>query len=134
MLHIGFGERIFHNDASLVDPYYGEWEIGTYYAAWRVIKNNEVLCGSSEVVDSLGELNDKLENIKLKKLLSIQMISQLDIRLEFENAIRIEFMDFNGDKDDEVVHIFGPNKFYAEYLVTKGWVIGVSNKSQPFEK
>src|SRR6185369_4583727 len=56
-IHIGLGEKIYHGNSKLLDEYYGEWEIGTYYSAWRVLKEGRIICGSDDLVDSADELN-----------------------------------------------------------------------------
>ena len=47
---MGFGARIQHGKPGLKDDYKGEWELGTYGCAWRVIGDGKILCGSDDSV------------------------------------------------------------------------------------
>ena len=120
---IGFGAQRFHGNPALVDSFYGEWEVGTYYAAWRVAAPGRILCGSDDVVDSTNELNERLSQIELGHPTGIEMLSEYDVRL----ALGAHFLDFlgtHGEEDEHVLHIFGPDDLYIEYSVARGWEIG----------
>ena len=125
-LTLGFGEKIPHFRKKAYDTFSGEWEIGTYCSAWRIIEKNKLICGSMDPVDSLEELDVKLSGIEFGRVLNIEMMSEFDIRLVLDNEIVIEFLCAT-DYDDEVIFIFGPNHLYVQYTLNEGWRFGKSN-------
>jgi hypothetical protein len=122
---IGFGNKIYHNKHYLNDRYYGEWEIGTYYCSWRIIKNTKIICGSNDS-KNFDELNIYVNNIRFGSIKTISHISDYDIRIELTNRISIDFLCTISDID-EYFHIFCPNNKYIEYSFNK-WNICESNK------
>lgn len=126
-LSIGFGERVFHGKSNMPDDFYGEWEIGTYTASWRVVQKDIILCGSQDVVDEDAELDQLLNTILLGRVAAITNIGKLDIRVDMDNGIHIDFLGCSTE-DDEMFHIFGPENLYIEYSVKEAWKIGKSNK------
>jgi len=125
-LSVGFGEKVPQSESKAADPFYGEWEFGTYSSAWRVIQEGRVVCGSSDVVDSIEELDERLQAIKLGAVLAIETLSQLDIRIKLDGEIYIDFICASAE-DDEMFHIFGPESLYVEYTCRDGWKVGKSN-------
>ncbi|SRR6266481_446555 len=124
-LTIGFGKKIPHGRPNLADDFYGEWQIGTYYAAWRVIKDGKILCGSRDVVDSLVELEERFRQIQLGRINGIWMVSEFDIRIDLDDGIHIDFLGAaREDEDDEMLHIFCPNGLYVRYSTLDGWKVG----------
>ena len=124
-LSMGFGEKKFHNKPILSDKYYGEWEIGTYYGSWRIIKNNKIILGSTDSKDDLDYLNKKIKKIKFGEIVSITNISAFDVRVEFNNNLIVDFITLFSD-DDEYFHIFIPDHGVVRFK--KGsWVVGKSN-------
>ncbi len=122
---LGFGEKIPHGKSRLVDDFYGEWEIGTYSAAWRIVQEGTILCGSRDVVDSLGELDERLRKIKIGRIQTINPLSKLDIRVCFDDAMHIDFLG-TASEPDELLHIFCPGNLYIEYSILSGWKVGDS--------
>lgn len=125
-LSVGFGEKVPHSKPKTADPFYGEWELGTYSSAWRVIQEGRVVCGSSDVVDSIDELDERLQAIKLGAVLAIEALSQFDIRVKLDDEVCIDFICASAE-DDEMFHIFGPESLYVEYTCSEGWKAGKSN-------
>jgi hypothetical protein len=127
-LHLGFGERMYHGNPKLVDAYYGEWEIGTYYCAWRVIKDAKILCGSDDAVESVDELDASLKQIELGAVLSIEQLGNLDVRVELDTGAAIEFLATTSDEADECFGINnGVSHQLVEFTVGSGWTMGASN-------
>ncbi len=126
-LSLGFGEKVYHGNSNLVDAFYGEWEIGTFYCAWRVIYDQKILCGSSDAVDSLDELDAALKQIDFGCIQSLTQPTRFDVRAEFDTGIAVEFLASTSD-DDECFHVFGPQSLHVEFSVLEGWKIGKSNK------
>ena len=107
---------------------YGEWEIGTYNAAWRVTLNGDVLCGSKDA----GADRDRAN-----KLLAIDLGSVLgwdatvsSVRFRFTAGYEVEFLRVNSDQD-EWFHLFGPGDMYVELSGCGNWVVGISNSPWP---
>ena len=126
-MSIGFGKKVFHGKEKLQDLFYGEWEMGTYYTAWRVIQYGEILCGSQDSEHSTNDLDKRLKSIAFGSVTAIYSISIFDIRIEFDIGICIEVLGSISD-DDEIFHIFGPNDIYIEYKIRNGWKVGKSNE------
>lgn len=126
-LRIGFGLKVPHNKLGHLDDYYGEWEIGTYTASWRIYKGRNIFCGSKEPVDSNRELDEILQKVTFDSIVSIKDISPFDIQVKFNNEVCIDIMSSSSD-DDEVFHVFGPLGKYIEYTVEQGWKVGRSDE------
>lgn len=126
-LSMGFGDKKYHGNIRLIDNFYGEWELGTYTAAWRVVKDGHVLLGSCDPVDSVSELDELFGDLSFGRIVSINNINSLDIRVEFDCGSCIDFVNASSD-DDEIFHIFGPSDLYVSYIPVEGWTIGKSNQ------
>lgn len=125
-LSIGFGEKLPNLKSKTVESFYGEWEIGTYSSSWRIVVNGEIICGSMDVVDSVDELDRRVQSLFLGSIISIENISPFDIRVSLDQGVFIDFICAAAD-DDEIFHIFGPESLYIEYKYIDGWRIGKSN-------
>jgi len=130
-LSIGFGEKIFHNNPKLKDKYYGEWEIGTYYGSWRIIKNNRIILGSNDFKDDIELVNRRVNDIIFGSIKDINNYSPFDVRVIFNDGMIIDFISTFID-DDEIFHIFCPGGKYIEFKAGGLWEIGKSNT--PWEK
>lgn len=119
-LMIGFGDEVSRPTARNALAVRSEWEIGTYTAAWRIVHGNEVLCGSMDPVDGNDELDLKVQGLQLGAALKIEMTSRFDIRVVLSEQSYVEFICASSD-DDEILHIFGPDNFFAKYSVADGW-------------
>ncbi|HWV16076.1 MAG TPA: hypothetical protein VN030_11665 [Cellvibrio sp.] len=125
-LSIGFGEKIPHVKSRAVDAFYGEWEIGTYSSAWRIVCEDKIICASMNLVDSSEELDQQLQSIFLGGVVSVEMTSLFDIRVNLDNGVFIDFICVSAD-DDEMFHIFGPDYRYVDFIAANGWGVGKSN-------
>ena len=129
-LSLGFGEKVPHLRKKSVDSFKGEWEIGTYSSAWRIVKSGAILCGSMNPIDSNEELEQQVEAIELGSVMSIEMLSKFDIRITLDDGTFIEFMCASND-DETMFHIFGPDHLLLDYKSTDGWRLGKSNEPSP---
>jgi hypothetical protein len=125
-LSIGFGARVQNTRPGATDPQYCEWEVGTYSSAWRLVRGDQVLCGSMDVVDSIEELSEYLQGVQLGNVTSIEALSPLEIRISLDNDVVVDFICVSND-DDEMFHIFGPEALYVEYKCLEGWFVGKSD-------
>lgn len=125
-LSIGFGAKVIHQNPKTRDKYYGEWEIGTFNSAWRVIRAGKILCASNDPVDSIKELDAAINQIDFSNFVSVQQLTDVDVRVLFDHDMVIDFLAAASD-DDEMFHIFCPERKYLEFTIRKGWTIGESN-------
>jgi len=125
-LSLGFGEPT-RPTAKHDQKDYRDWEIGTYRSAWRVVKQGLILCGSRDAVESVQELNAALRQIQLGRFSSLSQPTELDVRIDFDSGIAIDFLAATGD-NDESFHIFCPGAVCVEFVVHRGWKIGPSDK------
>ena len=121
-LFIGFGDV----DTTSTKPH-ASTEIGTYDCSWRVSRGGSVLCGRDDAVDEISELQDCLSGINLGEFVAISQLSEFDVRLEFSAGICIDVLCTISD-DDEVIHIFFPNKEVLTFQPSKGWRFGRSDQ------
>jgi len=128
-LSLGFGEKTYHNDPRLNDDYYGEWEAGSFYCAWRIMRGGNILYGADDSVEYLEKLN--ADAIDMGKLISLEQLSDIDMRLKFDSGIVVDFFATVSDTD-EYFHIFCPDHIYVELAAGGKWSIGESNK--PFNR
>jgi len=124
-LSLGFGEKVFHNNPRLKNKYYGEWEIGTYYCSWRIVRDNDVILGSNDSND-IDELNKKIEIIDFNEIVAIKNTSILDVQVVFKDGIAIDFINTISDKD-EIFHIFCPKNIFIKFTTEGVWEIGKSD-------
>ena len=125
-LSLGFGAEV-RSTIKLNEKIYREWEVGTYRCAWRVVREGIVLCGSQDVVDSIEELNLALDRIEFGRFMSLRQFSDLDVRVEFDSGVAVDFLATISD-EDECFHIFCPPKRFIQFSVRNGWKAGPSDK------
>ena len=85
-----------------------------------------ILCGSNDAADSIEALNAVLGRIELGGLASLRTLGDLDVNVEFDSGIAVDFLATISD-GDECFHIFCPDKVYVEFSVSGGWKIGKSD-------
>jgi len=130
-LTLGFGKKVRHGHGEkLVDVFYGEWEIRTYSYAWRVIKNGKIVCGSGDAVDHVNELTAVLKRIKFGRIISLEHLTNLDVRVAFDTGIAVDFLAAVSDVD-EGLYIFCPENTMVTFTIGSGWKIGPSDKPWP---
>jgi hypothetical protein len=125
-LSLGFGSEV-PSPIKLDQKIYREWEIGTYRSAWRVIRGGTVVCGSQDAVDSIDELNLALARIELGRFVSLQSVGDLDVRVNLDSGIAVDFLATASD-EDESFHIFCPGERFVEFAVRGGWRTGPSDR------
>jgi hypothetical protein len=127
-LSLGFGA-----DSDFQRPHakrvYRAWELGTYNCEWRFIQASVVLCGSRDSSD-LTELNTAIAGIALGKLISLRQLNELDIRIDFDNGIKVDFLTVKSDEDVSF-HRFCPNNLSIVFSARGGWKLGPSDKPWP---
>lgn len=127
-LRLGFGDKVFHGNPKLIDEYYGEWEMGTYYCAWRVVEGGLLVCGSNDSVESANAIDTRIGQIRFGTFQAIEQLSSLDVRVVFDTGIMVDFLSTTSDADDECLGIIhGPSHRAAEFSAAGGWTIGPSN-------
>ena len=86
-----------------------------------------MLCGSQDVADSIDELNLALGRVDLGRFVSLRQLSELDLRIQFDSGIAVDFLTTFSDQD-ETLHIFCPGDQLLTFSVPGGWEIGPSDK------
>lgn len=119
---IGLGNRIFYDHPRLSHLFHGEWDIITISSAWRIIKDEKIICGS---YDFLEENESKFNTLVFGILLNINCTPPYGLALSFSSGIRIEY--WNQSATDNSLEILAPNNTYLE-LDHKGiWKESCSN-------
>lgn len=121
-LMIGFGKKMYHNDPTLIDSFNGEWELGTHYSSWRILKKKKILIGSNDSTD-IKKLNKKVKKIKFGKIISIRPLTKIDTRVEFDNNICVDFLSTFGDSSEDVFFIFCPDNIYIGLKSNGDWYL-----------
>jgi hypothetical protein len=126
-LSLGFGEKAEPASAA-TEKQYRAWEIGTFgNSAWRITKDGVLLMGSLDSADSIDESNVVLSRISLGRFSALKQPSVLDVRVEFDSGMAVDFLSASGE-EDENFHIFCPGAMYVEFSALGGWDIGPSNE------
>lgn len=126
-LSLGFGAKVYQNDPQLEVPYYGEWEIGTYRAAWRVMKNKRIVIGSGDP-GTPDELTRDLEAHNLGGFSKIELLSDLDILVSLESGHTIQFIAAAHDLEEPFFHIFMPGHMHLGLYAEGHWIHSRSDK------
>jgi len=103
-LSIGFGKRIPNPSKKSRNKFYGEWEIMTYDSAWRVIKENKIICASHDASASLTpddppDIDKAFRKIQFGRLESIKRKNKWDLEVKFDSGIYIDFFAANSNGD-----------------------------------
>ncbi|WP_076350452.1 hypothetical protein [Paludisphaera borealis] len=125
-LSLGFGDVVRHTSA-IADADHGKWEVGTYYSSWRILRGKQIVCGSQDTVDSIDALREAMNSVKWGSCTSIRQLTDFDVRVEFDNDVVVDFLATISD-EDEVFHLFCPNKIVVAFSITDGWRAGPSDK------
>jgi len=122
---LGFGE-IVTLKSRLVEAQHATWEIGTYYDSWRIVKSGEIICGRQDAVDSVQELRQTVSRVSWGNCCAIRQLTRFDVRIEFGNDLAVDILATTSE-DDEVLHIFCPEKMVVTFSLAHGWVAGRSD-------
>jgi len=96
ILHFNKDKELLKTESEDVD-----WIFETISSAWRLSKNEKLLTGSYEDY----EHNDnEFKNLLGKKLLSIEYLTNTDIKLKFENDFH--FITFNHGNTHETLEVY----------------------------
>ncbi|MGY8767910.1 MAG: hypothetical protein ACKVH8_05665 [Pirellulales bacterium] len=125
-LTLGFG-KIENVVTPISNAAHGQWEIITYDCSWRVIKQGKVLCGSGDLVDSIDNLIESFSLLKLGRFVSLEHLSEFDIRVNFSSEMSVDLLCTTSEDDDEILQIFLPNHQVAIFSIIYGWKIGRSD-------
>jgi hypothetical protein len=133
-LSVGFGEKVPNHNPKTHGNYYGEWEIGAYESAWRIMQNGEIICASHDASSSLTpedppDIDKAFREINFGRLLSIRKRNEFDFEIKFDSGISIDLFGASSNADDgDFFHIFCPNKRVILFKAGVGWFVGPSDK------
>ena len=119
-LFIGFGGIIFVKNIRGTSYPHGKWEIGTYRSAWRMIENQRIICGSKCLFDSVEELRQKIVKLEGAKCTGIRMLTEFDVRIEFDQGYCVDILGVFGD-EDELFHMFLPQRRVLALSIGGEW-------------
>ena len=110
-----------------------EWEIGSFYNNWRLVKNGNIVAGAQDTDQGGSYVKDHLLAREFGALREVVQTSAYgDISVFFSGGQEIQFMALISE-DDEIFHVFCPGFTFVEFNPRKGWTLGVSNKPWPNE-
>jgi hypothetical protein len=124
---MGFGKRIPNNNPKTRDGYYGEWEIGTYESAWRVIQNGVIICASHDASDSPApenppDIDGVFRKINFENLVSIRQKTKWDFETKFDFGISLDLFGASSHAEDgEFFHIFCSERKCLSFDSDEGW-------------
>jgi hypothetical protein len=122
-IRFGFGRKIPHSNKA-PDPFYGEWEVGTYSSNWEIYSDNKLLFSSHQNRLSKIELDRQIQELCLGSIIKIELINDnSDVNIILDNHINICFYEMRNEEDTEVVHFFAPDNIYIEFHPKNGWVV-----------
>jgi hypothetical protein len=127
-LSLGFGLPI-QRRTTFGTRTYGEWEAGTYEAAWRVIAVDKVICGSADAARGRDGANALLAGIDLGRLTSYRLGAS-EVLLRFDSGRAVEFLRV-GSGEDEWFHVFCPNGLVVVVSGSGKWAVGPSDRPWP---
>lgn len=87
-LKLGFGEKVFYDSTKLKGKYLFEITVSSVSSAWRVIKDEELICGSDNEIEYC---NDAISKLNLCKVIDFIQISKFDIRIIFDSGVIIDY-------------------------------------------
>ncbi|AFM40484.1 Protein of unknown function (DUF3027) [Desulfosporosinus acidiphilus SJ4] len=122
VLCIGLGERVYYTHPSLRDVFRGEWDIRSYNSAWRLVKDNQIICGYYDLQEESGP---KLELLIGHKLIDIKKISCLDVGFIFDDGFEIDFL--GQSSSGRILEILLPGDINLE-LKNSEWIQYISDE------
>ena len=108
-LFIGLGNKYptFRKAVS----FYGQWEIGTYNASWRIIKDGKILIASES--EKLMTEEKEIVSFPQFKLEEINEPTLFDLSFVFSSNLKIDFFNCYTE-DDDFVHVIKIDKTWWE--------------------
>lgn len=118
-LFIGLGNKYptFRKAVS----FYGQWEIGTYNASWRIIKDGKILIASES--EKLIIEEKEIVSLPQFKLKEIDEPTPFDLSFVFSKNLKIDFLNCYTE-DDEFVHVIKIDKTWWEKKQNGLWLKG----------
>lgn len=125
-LFLGFGKISTDKRPTRLREY-RDWELGTYYGSWRIIRDHKVLIGSQDAFDSIVEWNQALAGVTLGDFVQLVQRNEFDVRVELSCGACVEFLAAHSE-DDETFHIRCPGRLVIKFSISNGWRIGPSDR------
>ena len=131
-LSLGFGNQVPNDRGPSNTPFYGEWEMGSYYGSWRIGKAGNILCASQDMSIDPSDCKNKLAEVELERIVAFDQLSDLDVRVKFRNGVFVDFLATTS-YDDDLFHIFCPGNIYIQLSNGGIWRMCESDKPWPNE-
>ncbi|MDR1148290.1 MAG: hypothetical protein LBK66_06620 [Spirochaetaceae bacterium] len=123
-LHVGLGKKVKNLCKNSRVEYYGEWEIGTYISAWRIVKEGKLISGSRQIVEDTDIETQKIAPLFNEKFITMMELNEYDIRLIFSGDLIVDF--FFCSDSDEFLHILGIGGDFWVSQFPNEWIYGKS--------
>jgi hypothetical protein len=78
-------------------------------------------------VEHIDDLRQKMSAIEWTQCSAIRQLTDLDVQVEFDNGVFVDFLATISD-EDEVLHLFCPDKLVVTFSIAEGWMVGPSDK------
>jgi hypothetical protein len=123
-LHVGLGKKVKNQRKNSRVEYYGEWEIGTYISAWRIVKKGKLISGSRQIIEDTNLETQKIAPLFNEKFITMIELNEYDIRLIFSGDLIVDF--FFCSDSDEFLHILGISGDFCVSQLPNKWICGKS--------
>lgn len=111
-LHIGIGEKLYYENPKLEGKYHGEWDLFSRTYAWKISRDNSILCGNDDDPEFINQI---LRNLKLGSISHIEKRNAVDVSLHFSYGIVIDF--FCCSTDDNQMMIMNNRERAYEFTI-----------------
>ena len=123
-IFLGLGNRIQPRKENTCVSFYGEWELGSYNASWRILYDGKIVMASQS--DSLKYKAREIQVDSEFLLLQVQEITPYDIRIVFSNNLIFDFFSCHTE-EDELFHVLKTDGTWWEKGSSGEWKKGRDN-------
>ena len=108
-LQIGLGEKSLRKARSKGVSFYGQWEIVTYNASWRIIRDGKILIASQ----SEDLVEKEIVSLPVFELEKIIELTKYDVSFIFSNNFEVDFFNCFTE-DDELIDVLKDDRTWWE--------------------
>jgi hypothetical protein len=87
-LRLGLGEKIYLDKSQLKGKFHYECDISSINSEWRIIANEQIICGSGNEIEYCTETINKLS---IGRIINFIELSKFDLRIVFDSGLIIDF-------------------------------------------
>ena len=124
VVKLDFGKKIYYKHPKLQEKYYGEVSVSIETFNWRILNEQNVICGSS---DNYKNAENGLSNLIGQKVIEIETKPN-DLKIRFDNNLELIAYKSTVEKDDLVfLDIENSNGIHNFIYTGTEWEIYVNN-------